>query len=216
MNKYRENTTWDSVHWGTHCVDCYPGGCPMRVYVKDGVIVREEPSGTLPLIDPAVPDFNPMGCMQGTSWSQSLHGPDRPNFPSSGPGSAAKASGTASPGTRRSGRSSDILVDAIEDHGPRSIIREGTPERSSAARPAASLASSAARRWTSTPSSATSTAASTPRSARATSKVRPMTGSTPSSSSSGTATRSTPGFPSTTSSARHGTTERKSSTSRPM
>ena len=59
MNKYRENTTWDSVHWGTHCVDCYPGGCPMRVYVKDGVIVREEPSGTLPVIDPAVPDFNP-------------------------------------------------------------------------------------------------------------------------------------------------------------
>ena len=44
---YRKNWEWDSVHWGTHCVDCYPGDCPVRVYVKDGKVVREEQSGTL-------------------------------------------------------------------------------------------------------------------------------------------------------------------------
>lgn len=53
----------------------------MRVYVKDGKVLREEPSGTLPVIDPNVPDYNPMGCMQGTCWSQSLDGPDRAAFP---------------------------------------------------------------------------------------------------------------------------------------
>jgi len=40
-NNYNERTDWDTVHWGTHCVDCYPGNCPMRVYVKDGKVVRE-------------------------------------------------------------------------------------------------------------------------------------------------------------------------------
>ncbi|MBK6318376.1 MAG: molybdopterin-dependent oxidoreductase [Dehalococcoidia bacterium] len=128
MNKYRENTTWDSVHWGTHCVDCYPGGCPMRVYVKDGVIVREEPSGTLPVIDPAVPDFNPMGCMQGTSWSQSLHGPDRAQFPLKRAGKRGEGKWDRISWDQALREISDILVDAIEEHGPRSIIREGTPE----------------------------------------------------------------------------------------
>lgn len=81
MQEYRSRYSWDTVGWGTHCVDCYPGGCPMRVFVKDGVIVREEPSGTLPVINPEVPDYNPMGCMQGSCWSQSLQGPDRVQYP---------------------------------------------------------------------------------------------------------------------------------------
>ena len=38
---YRDKWKWDKVTWGTHCVDCYPGNCPYRVYVKDGKIVRE-------------------------------------------------------------------------------------------------------------------------------------------------------------------------------
>ena len=33
---YRNKLEYDSVHWGSHCVDCYPGSCPMKVYVKDG------------------------------------------------------------------------------------------------------------------------------------------------------------------------------------
>ena len=32
---YRKKWSWDSVVWGSHSVDCYPGGCPFRVYVKD-------------------------------------------------------------------------------------------------------------------------------------------------------------------------------------
>ncbi len=43
---YRKRWTWDRVGWGSHNVDCYPGGCPIRVYVRDGEIVREEASGT--------------------------------------------------------------------------------------------------------------------------------------------------------------------------
>ena len=41
---YRQKWSWDKVAWGTHCVDCYPGNCPYRVYVKDGLVLREEQS----------------------------------------------------------------------------------------------------------------------------------------------------------------------------
>ena len=33
---YRDKWRWDKVFWATHCVDCYPGNCPYRVYVRDG------------------------------------------------------------------------------------------------------------------------------------------------------------------------------------
>ena len=78
---YRKKWEWDAVYWGTHCVDCYPGNCPMRVYVRGGQVWREEQSGTFQTIEPGVPDFNPMGCQKGASWSQSLYGPDRLLYP---------------------------------------------------------------------------------------------------------------------------------------
>ncbi len=38
---YRQQWRWDGVVWGSHCVDCYPGNCPFRVYVKGGLVLRE-------------------------------------------------------------------------------------------------------------------------------------------------------------------------------
>ncbi|KKL19022.1 hypothetical protein LCGC14_2469650 [marine sediment metagenome] len=55
---YRDKWQWDKVVVGTHCVDCYPGNCPYRVYVKDGVIFAEEQAGTLPLVEKGVLDMN--------------------------------------------------------------------------------------------------------------------------------------------------------------
>src|SRR3989304_5794005 len=73
---YRRQWRWDKVAWGTHCVDCYPGNCPYRVYVKDGVVWREEQAGTYATVEEGVPDMNPMGCQKGAMWSQMLHAPD--------------------------------------------------------------------------------------------------------------------------------------------
>ncbi|TAK65455.1 MAG: hypothetical protein EPO22_04760, partial [Dehalococcoidia bacterium] len=70
--RYRDSITWDQVTWGTHCVDCYPGNCPWRVYVKDGVIMSEEQAGNLPAVEAGVPDMNPLGCQKGAAWSQLL------------------------------------------------------------------------------------------------------------------------------------------------
>src|SRR3990170_943534 len=74
---YRQRWRWDKVTWATHCVDCYPGNCPYRVFVKDGVILAEEQAGNLPVIEEGVPDMNPMGCQKGAAWSRLLNSPER-------------------------------------------------------------------------------------------------------------------------------------------
>ena len=71
---------WDSSRWGTHRVNCLPGSCPFRVYMRDGRVVREEISCTLPgFEDPdfRLPDSNPRGCQKGYQHSRSMYGPDR-------------------------------------------------------------------------------------------------------------------------------------------
>lgn len=75
---------WDSCKWGTHRVNCYPGSCPFKVYVKDNKVVREEISCTYPeFVDPddRVPDYNPRGCQKGYQHSQAMYGPDRVLYP---------------------------------------------------------------------------------------------------------------------------------------
>ena len=78
---YRKKWTWDKVTWGSHSVDCYPGGCPWRVYTKDGKIVREEQAGIFTPIEAGIPDMNPMGCQKGACWSHCHYSPDRVTQP---------------------------------------------------------------------------------------------------------------------------------------
>ena len=78
---YRQNWTWDKLTWSTHCVDCYPGSCLWRTYVKDGIIWREEQAGTYPQIEERVPDMNPRGCQKGGTFSQVVYAPERLRYP---------------------------------------------------------------------------------------------------------------------------------------
>ena len=80
-DRYRDKWKWDKVTWGSHSVDCYPGGCSFRVYTKDGRIQREEQSGTFRPIEEGVPDMNPMGCQKGACWSHCHYSPDRVTQP---------------------------------------------------------------------------------------------------------------------------------------
>src|SRR3990170_4676666 len=71
---------WDNCTWGTHRVNCYPGGCPYRVYAKDGKVIREEIACPYPyplFHDHKVPDYNPRGCQKGLQHSKAMYGPDR-------------------------------------------------------------------------------------------------------------------------------------------
>ncbi|MBK9613138.1 molybdopterin-dependent oxidoreductase [Candidatus Amarobacter glycogenicus] len=125
---YRDRWKWDAVYWGTHCVDCYPGNCPMRVYVRNGLVWREEQSGTVGSVESGVPDWNPMGCMQGVSWSQSLYGPDRVLYPLKRAGERGEGKWNRISWDQALSEIADGLIDAIQESGPRSIMHEGSPE----------------------------------------------------------------------------------------
>ena len=82
MDTYRKQWTWDSVSKGTHLINCwYQAHCSFDVYVKDGLVFREEQAGEYPATNPDLPDFNPRGCQKGSCYSQRMYDPSRLTFP---------------------------------------------------------------------------------------------------------------------------------------
>jgi DMSO reductase family type II enzyme molybdopterin subunit len=125
---YRNKWTWDKVTWGSHSVDCYPGGCPFHVYVKDGKIVREEQAGVFPPIEPGIPDMNPMGCQKGTCWSHCHYSQDRVTHPLKRVGERGQGKFEEVSWDEALTDIADAMLDAIEDQGAESIINLFTPE----------------------------------------------------------------------------------------
>ena len=79
---YRERWRWDKVVKGTHILNCwYQRNCSFNLYVKDGLVLREEQSGEYPRTNPSVPDFNPRGCHNGACYSVQMYHPARIKYP---------------------------------------------------------------------------------------------------------------------------------------
>lgn len=119
MDVYREQWTWDSVVRSSHFLNCwYQSHCAWDVYVKDGLVFREEQAAEYPQTSPELPDFNPRGCQKGACFSERMYDPARLRHP------------LRRVGPRGSGRweqvSWDEALDAIADTYLDVTIREGT------------------------------------------------------------------------------------------
>jgi DMSO reductase family type II enzyme molybdopterin subunit len=119
---YRDNWKWDKVAWASHCIDCYPGNCPMRVYVKDGIAWREEPAAVFPQIEKGVPDLNPMGCQKGAGWTRTLYGKERVLYPLKRMGERGEGKWKRVSWDEAATEIADAVLDAIEEKGPESVI----------------------------------------------------------------------------------------------
>jgi anaerobic selenocysteine-containing dehydrogenase len=79
---YRERWRWDKIVKSTHFVNCwYQAHCCWNVYVKDGLVWREEQAANYPQTNPDVPDFNPRGCQKGGCVSERMYDPARVRYP---------------------------------------------------------------------------------------------------------------------------------------
>jgi DMSO reductase family type II enzyme molybdopterin subunit len=79
---YRGKWAWDNVVRSTHFVNCwYQAHCAWNVYVKDGVVWREEQAADYPAVRKDTPDFNPRGCQKGGCYSQRMYDPTRVKYP---------------------------------------------------------------------------------------------------------------------------------------
>ena len=77
---YRREYTWDKIGKAAHCINCV-GNCAFDVYVKDGIVIREEQLAKYPQINPNVPDANPRGCQKGAIHSAAMYEGDRLRYP---------------------------------------------------------------------------------------------------------------------------------------
>ncbi|MBW2385081.1 MAG: molybdopterin-dependent oxidoreductase [Deltaproteobacteria bacterium] len=116
---YRERWAWDEVVRSSHWVNCwYQAHCAWNVYVKDGMVWREEQAADYPQVRPDVPDFNPRGCQKGACFSERMYDPSRVRYP------------LKRVGERGSGRwkrvSWDEALDEIADSIIDTIVEEGS------------------------------------------------------------------------------------------
>lgn len=116
---YRERWAWDKVVRSSHWVNCwYQAHCAWNVYVKDGIVWREEQAADYPQVRPDVPDFNPRGCQKGACFSERMYDAARVKWP------------LRRVGPRGSGKwkrlSWDEALDEIADSVIDTIVEEGT------------------------------------------------------------------------------------------
>ncbi|MDH3742667.1 MAG: molybdopterin-dependent oxidoreductase, partial [Hyphomicrobiales bacterium] len=78
LDIYRSKWTWDKTVRGTHMINCwYQAHCAFDVYVRDGLVLREEQAAEYPQLRPELPDMNPRGCQKGCCFSQRMYEPTR-------------------------------------------------------------------------------------------------------------------------------------------
>jgi len=78
---YRARWTWDRVVRGTHLrANCF-SACAFDLFVKDGVVWREEQADVYARQAAGLPDYAPRGCQKGNCYSSLMVAPDRVTYP---------------------------------------------------------------------------------------------------------------------------------------
>jgi DMSO reductase family type II enzyme molybdopterin subunit len=120
---YRAKWTWDRVAKGTHYVNCwYQRGCNWNVFVKDGIVFREEQVADYPQTNSNVPDFNPRGCQKGACYSQRMYDASRLRHPLRRVGPRGSRSWRRASWDEALDEIADRVIDALGRDGPGSII----------------------------------------------------------------------------------------------
>ncbi len=119
---YREKWSWDSISKGTHYVNCwYQRGCCWNVYVKDGVVFREEQVGSYDQTNESVPDFNPRGCQKGACYSQRMVDASRVTYPMKRVGKRGEGKWKRVSWEEALLDMADRLIDSMVEDGPGSV-----------------------------------------------------------------------------------------------
>jgi DMSO reductase family type II enzyme molybdopterin subunit len=78
---YHERWRWDRVARGTHTSSNCIAACAWNLYVRDGIVWREEQASPYAPSNASVPDWNPRGCQKGASCSELMVGETRQAHP---------------------------------------------------------------------------------------------------------------------------------------
>lgn len=118
---YRREWVWDKVGISSHCSNC-AGNCAWNVYVKDGIVMREEQLAQYPSTNPNVPDFNPRGCQKGAIHSDAMYDADRLRFPMKRVGERGEGKWQRLSWEQALSEIAEKIVDHFQKHGPGRLL----------------------------------------------------------------------------------------------
>ena len=120
---YRGKWTWDKVVRSSHFVNCwYQAHCAWDVFVKDGMVWREEQAADYPAIRKDTPDFNPRGCQKGACYSARMYDPTRVKYPLKRVGERGSGQWQRISWEQALNEIADLMVDTVTTEGTDRII----------------------------------------------------------------------------------------------
>ena len=115
----RKKWTWDKVSRSTHGTNC-TGQCAFNVYVKNGVVWREEQQGEYGSSGDA-PDYGPRGCQKGLSHSRYMYGKQRILYPLKRVGERGEGKWERITWEQAMTEIADKFIDHSVEYGPEAI-----------------------------------------------------------------------------------------------
>jgi len=116
----RNKWTWDRVARGTHGTNC-TGNCAFNVYVRNGIVWREEQQGEYGVSEPGVPDFGPRGCQKGLRHAKYMYGKQRVLYPMKRVGGRGEGKWERVSWDQALTEIADKYIDYNVEYGPRSV-----------------------------------------------------------------------------------------------
>ncbi|MBI5506088.1 MAG: molybdopterin-dependent oxidoreductase, partial [Deltaproteobacteria bacterium] len=119
---YRTAWSWDSVARGTHLrANCF-SACSWNVFVKDGIVWREEQADIYEREAPGLPDFGPRGCQKGCSYSSAMAAPERLTYPMERVGPRGSGRWRRISWEDAITKIADAIIDARQEGGPETVV----------------------------------------------------------------------------------------------
>ncbi len=121
---YRQKWTWDRVVKGTcNRADCI-AACSLNLFVKDGIVWREEQNAIYAQTNETVPDFNPRGCQKGMCYSDLMYDASRIKYPLRRVGERGAGKWERISWDEALTEISDKIIDICLEDGPECIVSD--------------------------------------------------------------------------------------------
>jgi len=119
---HRGAWSWDRVVRGTHLrANCF-SACAFDLYVKDGVVWREEQADVYARQAAGLPDYAPRGCQKGNCYSSLAVAPGRITYPLERVGTRGSGQWRRISWDAALTRLADAILDAQAKHGIETVV----------------------------------------------------------------------------------------------
>ncbi|MCC5793437.1 MAG: molybdopterin-dependent oxidoreductase [Chromatiales bacterium] len=116
----RQKWTWDRVVRGSRGINC-TGHCAFNVYVKNGVVWREEQQGEYGRSGEDTPDYGPRGCQKGVRHSKYMYGRQRVLYPMKRIGERGEGKWERISWEQAIDEVTDRMIEHVTESGPNSV-----------------------------------------------------------------------------------------------